>query len=185
MGTNRGFLQTVLHAFDSSNPCGRSWPGCGMKTHGPLVRGSVLILAFLSLAMGGMLYLGLRQSPPVFVEFLADIGFAGWLAAFRQTFASFRKSIPDVLLYSMPNALWSFSYTLIMMDIWWRDTSRARSFWLATIPVVVFGWEGLQYVRLAPGTGCIEDMVFSLLGLVAGYIVIICWKGRAYASGDI
>ncbi|MDQ7831663.1 MAG: hypothetical protein RDU30_08020 [Desulfovibrionaceae bacterium] len=155
-----------------------------MKAHGPLVRGPVLILAFLSLAMGGMWYMALRQSPPVFVDFLADIGFAGWLAAFRQTFASFRESIPDVLLYSMPNALWSFSYTLIMMDIWWRDTSRARFFWLATIPVVVFGWEGLQYSRLAPGTGCFEDLIFSLLGLAAGFFMIVYWKRRIYAKED-
>ncbi len=155
-----------------------------MKAHAPLVRGSVLILSFLSLAMGGMWYMALRQSPPVFVDFLADIGFAGWLAAFRQTFALFRKSIPEVLLYSMPNALWSFSYTLIMMDIWWRDTSRTRYFWLATIPVVVFGWEGLQYSNLVSGTGCFEDLIFSLLGLSAAFLMIIYWKRRTYAKED-
>ncbi|MEF3695532.1 hypothetical protein [Desulfolutivibrio sp.] len=155
-----------------------------MKATGHVVRGSVVFLAFLSLALGGMMYIALRQDTPVFAVFLADIGFEGWIAAFRRTFASFRKILPDVLLYSAPNAFWSFSYTLIMMDIWWQDTSRARHFWLATTPVVVFGWELLQYRRLAPGTGCPEDLIFSFLGLSAGFLMIVYLKRRTYANGN-
>lgn len=155
-----------------------------MKTADYVVRGFVVFLAFLSLVLGGMMYLALRQNTPVFVDFLAAIGFDGWIAAFRRTFASFREILPDVLLYSAPNAFWSFSYTLIMMDLWWQDTSRTRYFWLATIPVVVFGWELLQYRRLAPGTGCLEDLFFSLLGLSAGFLIIVYWKRRTYAKQD-
>lgn len=155
-----------------------------MKTDGHVVRCSVVFLAFLSLVLGGMMYIALRQDTPVFVVFLADIGFEGWIAAFRLTFASLRKILPNVLLYSAPNAFWSFSYTLIMMCLWWHDSSRTRYFWMATIPVVVFGWELLQYRRLVPGTGCPEDLIFSFLGLSAGFLMIVYLKRRTYAKRD-
>ena len=62
-------------------------------------------------------------------------------------------------------------YALLITRIWSGSNSWLKYFWMASIPLVVLGFEILQYAGLIPGTFCIQDIAFGVLGLVLGIFI--------------
>ena len=77
------------------------------------------------------------------------------------------------VVYSLPQGLWAFSYTLIMVGIWGGKRSSLAIFWLGTIPLLVFGFEVLQLAGEIRGTYCPEDMLFSAAGILLGVLASV------------
>jgi hypothetical protein len=46
-----------------------------------------------------------------------------------------------------------------------------RYFWFASIPLLVLGYEFLQYAGVIPGTFCIQDIALGIAGIIIGIIV--------------
>jgi hypothetical protein len=68
------------------------------------------------------------------------------------------------------NGLWAFAYALLITGIWSGSESWLKYFWMASIPVLVFGYEILQYFGTIPGTFCIQDLALGFGGLILGII---------------
>ena len=75
------------------------------------------------------------------------------------------------MLYSLPDGLWAFAYTIIIIAIWKGNKSYLRFFWYVSIPTLIFGFELLQLSGKFPGTFCIHDLAFCLAGIIAGIII--------------
>jgi hypothetical protein len=74
------------------------------------------------------------------------------------------------LVYSLPDGLWAFAYALLISSIWANSRTRVRSFWLASIPVPVLGFELAQKSGMIPGTYDPVDLIFCSVGIVAGIL---------------
>jgi hypothetical protein len=46
-----------------------------------------------------------------------------------------------------------------------------KYFWMTSIPVLVFGFEILQYAGVIPGTCCMQDMAMAGAGISIGFII--------------
>jgi len=128
----------------------------------------VFLLSTLTILSGGIIYILLRPSEPVFFSWLKFIGLEDFLFYAREKTLSFGPFLPDWFIYSLPNGLWAFSYSFIITVIWWNSKSRLKIFWMASIPILVFGFEVFQYLEILNGTFCIRDIVFCVLGILAG-----------------
>ncbi|KPL20420.1 MAG: hypothetical protein AMS23_10985 [Bacteroides sp. SM1_62] len=96
-----------------------------------------------------------------------------WLNLARHNSLSLDLLLPEWFVYSLPNGLWAFAYALLITVIWSGSRTWLRYFWMASIPVLVLGYEVLQYAMIIPGTFCIKDIALGIaglsLGIFAGY----------------
>ena len=63
------------------------------------------------------------------------------------------------------------AYTLLITSIWYKQRTIIKYFWFGTIPLLVLGFELLQYPGWVSGTFCLEDLAFGMLGMLAGVII--------------
>lgn len=128
----------------------------------------VFILSILAIITGGIIYILLRPSEPVFFDWIKFAGSENLLLNVRHHSLSLGQFLPEWFIYSLPNSLWALSYSLIITAIWGNSKSRLKFFWMASIPVLVFGFELFQYLEILNGTFCIRDIVFGVSGILAG-----------------
>jgi hypothetical protein len=133
--------------------------------------GLYICLSALALLFGGMIYILFRPSEPVFFNWILDAGFDTWFNMTRHGSLPLGHLLPGWFVYSLPNGFWAFAYALIITAIWSGSKSWLKYIWMATIPILVLGYEMLQYPGIIPGTFCIQDMALGIAGMVTGIII--------------
>jgi hypothetical protein len=128
-------------------------------------------LSAIALLAGGIIYILFRTSEPVFFNWIRAAGLDNWLSFARNSSLSLTPNLPGWIVYSLPNGLWAFSYALLIIAIWSDSKSWLKYFWMASIPLLVLGYEILQYPKIIPGTFCIQDLILGIAGLTIGIIV--------------
>jgi hypothetical protein len=123
--------------------------------------------------LGGMIYLLFHSSEHVFFSWIRSSGLDNWLNLTRNRSLGIGQHLPLWILYSLPDGLWAFSYALFIAGIWWKSGSWLKYFWITTIPALIIGCELLQYNGIIPGTFCLQDLTFEMLGIIAGIALAI------------
>ncbi len=126
------------------------------------------LLSALAMAVGGLIYILLRPSEHVFFGWISPAGFENWLDSARSLTHPLRQLFPDWFVFSLPNGLWAFAYALMITHIWSGSKSGLKYFWLVSVPVLVLGFEVLQYPGIIRGTFCMTDMLTGMAGLTLG-----------------
>jgi hypothetical protein len=101
---------------------------------------------------------------------MREAGSDHWLGFIRSRSLSLGAHLPEWIVYSLPGGLWAFAYALMITTIWSGSRSRLKSFWMVSIPLLVFGFEFLQYVRIIPGTFCFQDIALGMAGMIIGIL---------------
>lgn len=107
----------------------------------------------LPILIGGGIYSLWRSKTLLVFAWYRWAGLYESLLAFRSEVVGARHFIPGPLLYSLPDALWVYSFTALMQFVWfWQPRSGGRLFW-ALLPVsLAVGCEIGQFFRVIPGT---------------------------------
>jgi hypothetical protein len=130
----------------------------------------VFFVSILSVIAGGMLYVSFRPAVPVFFRWIRLMGLGDNLTDFREQSLTWVHVLPSWFIYSLPNGLWAFSYTLIVIVIWSGSKSWLRYIWYASVPLLVFGFELLQLTGIIRGTFCLWDLTLGAGGILMGMI---------------
>ena len=130
-----------------------------------------LFLSAIAILIGGLIYILLRPSEHIFFGWIRLAGLDHWISPARVLSPMLGQLFPDWMIFSLPNGLWAFAYALLITSIWSESESWLKYFWMASIPLLVLGFEILQYPGLIPGTFCIQDIVFGLAGLLLGFFI--------------
>jgi len=140
-------------------------------------------MASLSVLMGGMIYILFRSSDILAFQWLNRIGMDEWIHDIRSSEMGSRLTLPQWFIYSLPNGLWAFAYALIISSLWIRQSSWIKWVWLSTIPILVMGFEMLQYLNLLPGTFSLSDLLSGIAGIVFGVLLgIKLQKNKKYEN---
>jgi hypothetical protein len=129
-----------------------------------------IYLSLLAILMGGVIYILFRGSEPVFFNWIRALGLEGWLNFARSKSLSSSLHLPAWIVFSLPNGLWAFAYAFLITGIWWGTKSWLKYFWMASIPLLVLGYEILQYAGIIPGTFCMQDIALGIVGLTTGIL---------------
>ncbi len=129
-----------------------------------------LLPAVAAVALGGIIYIFLRPPGYAFIHWLDASGVKDLTNQLKGCSLFPAHAVPGWVVYSLPNALWAFSYSLIITGIWFRGRSGLKYFWLASIPFLVTGFELLQLTGTIPGTFCPQDMVLGITGMISGFL---------------
>lgn len=129
-----------------------------------------ILAAGAAIVSGSLIYLIIRPAEPVFFNWVRTLGLGRLLEWTRPGFFNTSATFPGWFVYSLPNALWAFAYACLITAIWAESRSLVRYVWMATIPLLVFGFELLQYSGHITGTFCIQDIIAGAAGVCAGII---------------
>lgn len=137
----------------------------------PIIR---VYLSALSLLTGISIYCLYRSTSLLGHRVLEWIGWSGGVARLRSMAQEAWPSIydesllHDIILYALPNALWTLSYVLLISYTLRNESRRNRILTAAVIPAIGICFELLQLVGIIPGTFDVLD----LLAFVIPYFVI-------------
>lgn len=129
---------------------------------------SRIFIATIAILLGGAFYVFLRPGEALFISWIRSAGISLDLEYLR---ANILTQFPDWIIYSMPDGLWAFGYSLLISSIWSNNQSKSRLFWMASIPLFTIGFELLQYTPWIGGTFCPIDLVFTIAGITVGYLI--------------
>jgi hypothetical protein len=129
-----------------------------------------ILVCALALFLGGMIYILFRTIEPVFFHWVRVAGFERWLNFARSKSLSLSPALPEWIVFSLPGGLWAFAYALVITVIWKGSKSRLKYFWMASIPLLVIGFEILQYAGIIPGTFSLQDIALGISGLIIGIL---------------
>jgi len=132
----------------------------------------VILGSTVTLMVGGLIYLLFRPAEASFLTWFGIAGSDNWLTLIREKSLSLTYLLPPWLVYSLPNGLWAYAYSLIMLSIWKGSSSYMRYVWFLSIPVLVFGFELLQLAGYLQGTFCLFDLTWGALGISVGYLTV-------------
>ncbi|MGC4079467.1 MAG: hypothetical protein QM702_20990 [Rubrivivax sp.] len=121
----------------------------------------------VSLVIGSLLYLLARPANLLVFGWIGSLGLSGPLMRLRETLAPLARALPAWVLFSLPNALWAYAFTVAMSHMWSHKLSRASLPWLAVGPVISIGAELGQGIGLVPGTFDLVDLLTVVIACVA------------------
>jgi hypothetical protein len=127
-------------------------------------KGVILLLAFLALWAGAMVYIHMRHSNPLLVHWIEFAGL-GKIFSLNHRIALY---LPIWLVYSLPSGFWAFSYAILITGLWWNSNSSLKYLWLLSTIFMAVGWELLQLAGWIFGTFSMGDILAGIMGASAG-----------------
>ena len=135
------------------------------------INGLYVGLSTLAILLGGMVYIFFRPADFIFFRWIRAAGFERWLSHARHKAQSLDLFLPDWIIVSLPSGLWAFSYALLIASMWAKNRSWLRYYWMSSVPLLVMGFELLQYPDIIPGTFCFQDLVMGMTGMITGICI--------------
>ena len=124
----------------------------------------LIFLSILSILFGGVIYIAFRSSSIILFKWIDYIVLIDPVENLRIVTLPYKEYLPDWFLYSLPDGLWMFSYSCIVLVIWKRKITKYSLLWLLSLPMISILFEVLQYYDYFNGTFDIIDIVFFIFG---------------------
>jgi hypothetical protein len=128
----------------------------------PSKRASYIFLfvhVILPVFIGAGIYSLWRSKALLVFAWYRCVGLYAPMLTLRAHFAAAKHLIPGIILYSLPDGLWVYSFTALMGYLWYQKPQRyARLFWTLLPVSTAVGAEIGQGLRLVPGTFDWADM---------------------------
>lgn len=113
---------------------------------------------------GGLIYIFWGAKNLLVNQVLLDY-LGATFVSFRHNTLIYRVFIPDFILYNLPDFCWVFSYTLIMIEIWRRESNFEGLIWVSLGFILAAAGEIGQFLNFVPGTFDKLDLLAFVLGL--------------------
>lgn len=129
-------------------------------------------ITFISLFVGGLIYVLWRSETLVMFTWFDYLGIAKPIGMIRNTAAGYSSLLPSWVLYSLPDALWYFSGLIIFDVIWGQELTISKILWLSSIFITAISMEAGQALKLFPGTFDINDVLLMFLASLLALKII-------------
>ena len=143
---------------------------------------NILLHIILPLLIGGGIYIGFRSESLLLFQWIEYIGGINLVLELRSLVTDI--SLPDWILYSLPDALWLYAFAYSILLIWNKQISRTSLACLAIVFIIGIGHELGQFYGIISGTFDPLDLVLSILALLLPLIILIP-KKEAYIAKQL
>ena len=89
----------------------------------------LIIGHFITLLLGGMVYLSFRSNTLVMFSWFDKINLLEPISELRLITLPLSANLPNWFLYSLPDGLWLFSYLTVLLVIWDNTISKQNIQW--------------------------------------------------------
>lgn len=129
------------------------------------------IRVLVPIAVGATIYLVWRTPTILLFDWINVAGFHQPLMRLRAWMHPFRTGLPNVIVFSLPNALWVYAVTAFNVEVWRRQpTSVSKIAWCGIGPLLALAAEIGQWMALVPGTFDIIDLVTIVIATLTAVV---------------
>lgn len=125
-----------------------------------------LFIGTLPLMLGGLIYLTYRTDALLMFDWFDKIGISDFIDFLRSTEQIQNLIIPDWIKFSLPDALWLFSFTYTLLILWDFKINRQSAFWLFIVPTIGLFSEIGQLIGVIRGTFDKLDLMLLLTATI-------------------
>ena len=126
----------------------------------------VIGLSLLLFFIGGMIYLMFRSESLAMFRWCENLHIKEYVDALRVPY-----TLPQWVVYSLPDGLWLCSYVLFVSVIWNFDLKQGWPY-IFSLPAIAIGSELLQAFDWMRGTFDWIDMICYIFGLLSGCVIV-------------
>ena len=124
----------------------------------------LIFLSIFSILFGGGIYIAFRTTGILFFRWLDYLLLIEPIESLREVTLTYRLFLPNWFLYCLPDGLWMFSYSCIVLVIWDGKITKNSLFWLISLPLISVFCEILQYYHYINGTFDMVDIILFIFG---------------------
>jgi hypothetical protein len=135
-----------------------------------------IIKGIIPVVIGGLIYLTYRTDSLIMFGWFKSIGLSDLVTFFRTNELLQNLVIPNWVIYSLPDALWLFSFTYLTILIWDFKISRQSIFWICLAPAVGLFSEIGQLIGVIPGTFDRVDLLLLFFAAILPFNHLIQLK---------
>lgn len=129
----------------------------------------LVLCVIFPLTSGGLIYILFRKDSLKMFSWFHKIGLSELISSARVFAPSFVP--PDWVIYSLPDALWLFSFTSLILLLWENKLTLNAILWVAATTVIGIFSEIGQALKLVPGTFDSLDLLLLLLASTISFII--------------
>ena len=141
-----------------------------------------ILTTLIPLIFGGLIYLTYRVETLKMFRWFDNIGATDFIIFLRTNEILQPISLPQWVKFSLPDALWIFSFTYFMLTIWKFKITKSSAFWIFLAPTIGLFSEIGQLIGLIPGTFDLVDLVLLIVAMAIPFsqLAIINFKTNNY-----
>ena len=131
----------------------------------------ILIHVIIPMIIGGIIYIIFRDKNLIMFKWFNKIGILDFIDYLRYLFSNLIL-LPNWIKFNLPDGIWTYSLTSLMLIIWYRET---ENFWFLYlfIPILGLMFELGQLMKIIPGTYDNIDIAFVLIATISPYFFIL------------
>jgi len=138
----------------------------------------IITNCMIPLFVGLSIYLFLRDENILLFCWINDIGLLNQIVSIRKYTLAFRESMPSWFIYTLPDGIWVYSFTICLGIVWYG--SRCFYYWLLIGFYMGVISELLQLFNIIRGTFCMNDMIVNFISLITAYFVLTKYMEGLY-----
>lgn len=132
----------------------------------------IALHVLLPICIGAFIYILFRKESLTVFLWLDKASLSGTVMILRDAIAGYKDKMPALVLYSLPDGIWVYSATSLMLIIWKENWKHIMVLPWILIPLFLsIGAELLQLVHVVEGSFCLYDMAFYLIGFISPVIM--------------
>ena len=140
------------------------------------------LVGMFLLVLGGGIYLLFRPQNILMFKVVETIGLSSDVDRWREMAGN--VSLPDFVVYCLPNGLWAAAYIMVIDGWLYRQTKRCRLSAAAVIPLIGTMAEMMQATGCIPGTFDYGDIACLMVPLFAYAIFLESYRVVTNISDD-
>lgn len=130
----------------------------------------LIITVLFPLTLGGITYILFRSDSLKMFSWFNGLGFSKIITSSRQITSEIQ--LPQWTIYNLPDALWLFAFTNLMLLLWDNKFSRHSMFWILAAPIIGLLSELGQAIHIIPGTFDPIDLTLLIIATSLPFILI-------------
>ena len=125
----------------------------------------------IPILIGSFIYLVYRSETLIMFDWANTLGVSDLTSNIRK-FSLFNTQIPLWIKYSLPDGLWVYSLTSIMIIIWKDVRGKGKYYWITSSIIIALIIEFGQYLKFIPGTYDIVDIILCLISFSLSFLIL-------------
>ncbi len=120
----------------------------------------LFIHVFLPIIFGGLIYILFRSDSLLMFKWFEFLGLSNIIYIVRECVINI--SLVDWVRYSLPDGLWVYSFSTVLIILW--NENKTLLFYFLLIPFLLGpGVEILQFFKLFEGTFDLMDLIITIV----------------------
>lgn len=125
----------------------------------------LLLNVILPIVLGGIIYLSWRKDSLYMFHWFKYSGLNDAILCLRETFFPLKDYLPTIVLYSLPDAVWVYSFSFFMIWLWKDGPKPELIFWGSIGAILGIGGEFGQLFGIVRGTYDFVDLLLCTISV--------------------